>query len=146
MFDQSIKPGRSSKLFCVLDQSCKVGFLRDGKLRRAIFVSNGYTSNFICTSPSDTSLEAKWYQDFHQIFSHRHFYSTKWDTFRQKNRILSFFERFTGDNLNFLCTFPIPPTGVLENAKNRFKFGLLFPVYWNKSSKSRKCHLSKNRL
>ena len=53
-------------------------------------------------------------------------------TFRQKNRILSFFERFTEDNLNFLCTFPIPPTGVLENAKNRFKFGLLFPVDWTK--------------
>ena len=38
------------------------------------------TSNILRTSPSDRSLEAKLYQDFHQIFSHRHFYSTKWNT------------------------------------------------------------------
>ena len=62
--------------------------------------------------------------------------------FGQKDRILSFFERFTENNLNFLCTFPILPTGVFESAKNRFKFGLLFPLYWTKGSKSRKCHLS----
>ena len=69
-------------------------------------------------------------------------------TFRWKNRFLSFFEPFTEDNFNFLCTFPIPPTGVLENAKNRFKFGLLFPVYWTKVQKLDAiaiCHLSLQR-
>src|SRR5580700_7720468 len=96
--------------------------------------------------PSDTSLEAKRYQDFHQIFSHRHFYSTKTDIFRQKNRILSFFERFTEDNLNFLCTFPNPPTGVWENAKNRYKFWSLIFCVLNQSSKSHKRHFQKNRL
>ena len=111
----------------------------------SIFVSNDDTSNFLCTSPSDTSLKAKRYQDFHQIFSHRHFYRTK--LLFAKKKIV--FCRFLSVELRvisiFLCTFPIPSTGVLENAKNRFKFGLLCSCALNQSSKSPKCHFSKNR-
>ena len=68
----------------------------------SIFVSNDDTSNFICTSPSDTSLEAKWYQDFHQIFSHRHFYWTKWDTLFVKKIV---FCRFLSVLLRIISIF-----------------------------------------
>ena len=97
-----------------------------------IFVSNDDTSTFICTFPSDTSLEANRDQDFHQIFSHRHFYWTKWDALFIKNRFFVFFERPNDDSLNFLCAFPIPPTELLKNAKNRFKIGLVFLGKWHK--------------
>ena len=68
----------------------KVGFLRDGK-QCLIFVSNDSTSNFLCTFPSDTFLEAKRYQDFHQTFSHRHFYRTKWDKLFVKKTVFCHF-------------------------------------------------------
>ena len=68
----------------------------------SIFVSNGYTSHFLCTSHWDRSLEAKWYQDFHQIFSHRHFNSTKWDTLFVKKIV---FCRFLSVLLRIISIF-----------------------------------------
>ena len=36
----------------------------------------------------------------------------------------------TGDKFNVLCTSPFLPIGVLENARNCFKFGPVLFVYW----------------
>ena len=70
----------------------------------SIFVSNDDTSNFICTFPWDRSLEAKRYQDFHQIFSHRHFYWTKSDTLFVKKIV---FCRFWSVLLRIISIFCI---------------------------------------
>ena len=108
----------------------------------SIFVSNDSTSNFLCTYPSDTSQEVKRYQDFHQIFSHRHFNRTKWDTIFIKKvvfcRILSVLLRIISI---FYVKAQFYPLEYWKTQKSLQIWSLISCVL-NKSSKSRKCDLS----